>query len=156
MPSARPCAYACVASAQHRCAGKAFTHVPQRRQCVIVSHIWKGCRVDPLTASCERLYKRPKVLRFLAINFQCHVFLFHAIYIAGLDRAVCGLCLYIFCLHSCSFLSFSWLASLYSCTLIHGCLEVNYLSFSSIQKHLQLIKVSLSSSEPGLTFQPSA
>lgn len=36
----------------------------------------KAAELTLLTASCKRPYKRPKVLRFLAINLQCQRFSF--------------------------------------------------------------------------------
>lgn len=74
-----------------------------------------------------------------------------------ISLALTELCVAYVCIFSACvpFLSFSWLVSPYCSTQIHGFLEVNYLSFFSTQKHLQLIKVSLSF-EPSLTFLPSA
>lgn len=74
MPSARLCAYACVTSAQRRCGGR-HSHMSLRTDSVTWQlQSGKAAGLTPLPASCERLYKHPKALRFLAIHFQCHIF----------------------------------------------------------------------------------
>lgn len=99
--------------------------------------IWQGCRVDQRAVKgCTSILKPWGFLLFI---FSATFFLCRAIYITGLDRAVCGLCLCVFCLHSCCVLSLSWLVSLYSSTLIRCFPEVNHLSFSSTLKRLQFI-----------------